>query len=192
MRKLFLSLALFAATIAATAQETTKSYEIKSGIVRINTSVMGQTVESTTYFDNYGAVSASKSKTAVPGAGEIEVSTITKDGKTYVVIPSMKQVQESPVNLDESINYLQLTDEVMEKFNIKELGTETVCGKECKKYSEVITQQGQKVNATVWVWKGFPMKSVISAAGIEITTEVVEFTENAFILPQTFEIPSFD
>lgn len=192
MKRIVLSLTLLAVTIVAMAQEAPKSFEIKSGIAKINTTLMGQVAESTTYFDNYGAISVTKSKTSVPGSGEIEVSTITKDGKNYIVIPAMKQVREAPVNVEEVINYLQLTDEVREKFKIKELGTETVCGKECTKYSEEITQQGQKASATVCVWKGFPMKTIIAFAGLEITTEVVEFTEDAFILPQTFEIPSFE
>ena len=177
-------------TIAAVAQEAQKKYDVKSGIAKVNTTIMGQTVESTIYFDNYGAVEASKTKTSVPGAGDIEITTLSKDGKTYAVIPAMKQIQEQPAQ--ESINYIALTDEIKEKYKINEAGTETVCGKECTKYTEEVSQQGQTANATVWVWKGFPLKSVTAVSGMELVMEVVEFTEDAFILPQTFEIPSFE
>lgn len=188
--KKFISIALLSLmTIAAVAQEAPRKYDIKSGIAKAKTTVMGQAVESTVYFDNYGAIEASKTKTSIPGAGEIEVSTISKDGKNYAVIPALKQVQEQPAQ--ESINYLNLTDEIVSKYKVKEVGKETVCGKECIKYTEEISQQGQTVAATAWVWKGFPMKTSMAIAGMEIVMEVVEFTEDAFILPQTFEIPEY-
>lgn len=174
---------------AAVAQEAPKKYGIKSGIAKTVTEVMGQKVEATSYFDNYGAVTVSKTKTAVPGAGEMEIATIAKDGKTYMVNYTAKQVQEMPAQ--EEINYMNLTDEVIAKYKIKELGTEKVGDRECIKYTEEISQMGQKAVSTVWVWKGFPMKSIIEVAGMQIVAEVTEFTEDAFILPQTFEIPTF-
>ena len=189
MKKLVSVVLLLSMAVVAMAQEAPKKYDIKSGIVKINTTVMGQTVESTQYFDNYGAVEAAKTKTSVPGAGDIEITTVSKDEKTFAVIPAMKQVQEQPAQ--ESINYLALTDDIIAKYKIKEVGTDTVCGKECIKYTTEISQQGQTATATVSVWKGFPMKSVTSVAGMELVTEVTEFTEDAFILPQTFEIPEF-
>ena len=189
MKKLVSVALLLTMAVAALAQEAPKKYDIKSGIVKVNMTIMGQTVESTQYFDNYGALEAAKTKTAFPGAGEIEITTISKDGKTYAVIPAMKQVKEQPVQ--EAINYLALTDDVIAKYKIKEVGTDTVCGKKCTKYTTEISQQGQNAVVTVSVWKGFPMKSVTSVAGMEIISEVTEFTEDAFILPQTFDIPKF-
>lgn len=179
---------MLALTVGAMAQEA-KKYDIKSGIVKSVTAVMGQNTEAVQYFDNYGAIETSKTKMNVPGAGEIEVATISKDGKTYVVNYTNKQVQEVPAQ--ESINYLALSDEIIAQYKIKEIGKETVAGKECIKYSEEISQMGQTFAATVWVWKGLPMKSVIAAGGMEIVTEVTEITENAYILPQTFEVPAF-
>lgn len=190
MKRIISAVLLLSMAVSAMAQEAPKKYDIKSGIAKINTTIMGQAVESTQYFDNYGVIEASKTKTTVPGAGDIEITTVSKDGKTYAVIPSMKQVQEQTVQ--ESINYLALTDDIVSKYKIQEAGKETICGKECTKYTEEISQQGQKANATVWVYKGFPMKSVTAVAGIELVMEVVEFTEDAFILPNTFEIPSFE
>jgi len=188
--KRFIAIALLLCfAVAAMAQGAAKRYEIKSGIVKSKMSVMGQSMETTIYFDDYGALEASKVKTAMPGGGEIEVTTITRDGKTYIVIPSMKQVQEQASA--ESINYLALTDDVIAKYKIEDAGTETVLGKECKKYKESVTEQGQSATATVSVWKGFPMKSVTSVAGMEIVTEVIEFTEDAFVLASMFEVPTY-
>lgn len=188
MKKIFSVLALLALTVAVLAQEPVKKFEIKSGIVKNVTEVMGQKMESTLYFDNYGAQQATTMKVATP-AGQVEITTIVKDGKTYVVNTTSKQVQEIPTQ--EEVNYLNLTDEIKAKFKVNEAGTETLDGKVCTKYTEVIEQNGQKVDATVWVWKGFPIKTELSVSGMKATTNAVEFNENAVVLPIVFEIPKF-
>lgn len=189
MKRVLTVLLLLVMAVAAMGQEPVRKYEVKSGIFKTKMTVMGQSVETTTYFDEYGALEATKAKTAVPGAGEIELTTISRDGKNYVVIPSMKQVQEQPV--PESINYTALTDDVISKYKIEKVGTETVCGKECIKYTESVTEQGQSATVTVCVYKGIPMKSVTSVAGMEITSEVIELTEDAFVIAQLFEVPEY-
>lgn len=189
MKRAFAIMLLLCVTVAAMGQEAVKKYEMKSGIAKMKMSVMGQAIESTVYFDDYGALEATKSKISMPGAGDIETMTITKDGKAYVVIPSMKQVQEQP--LPESINYLALTDEVVAKNKIEKVGTDTVCGKECVKYTASVTEQGQSATSTVSVYKGFPMKSVTAVSGMEIVTEVTEFTEDAFVIASMFEVPKY-
>ena len=189
--KRFIAIALLMCfALAATGQEAVKKYDIKSGIAKMTVSLMGQTVESTTYFDDYGALQASKSKVSVPGTGEIETMTISRDGKTYTVIPAMKQIQEQPAQ--ESINFLALTDEMIAQNKIEKVGTDTVCGKECVKYTAAVTEQGQSATSTLSIYKGFPMKTVTSVAGIEIVTEVIEFTEDAFVVASMFEVPKFD
>lgn len=188
MKKALTLALMFALTVGAMAQEV-KKYDIKSGIVKSVTTMMGQKTEAVQYFDNFGATETSKTKMNIPGAGEVEIATISKDGKNYVVNYTSKQVQEVPAQA--SINYLALDDETIAQYKIKEIGKETVAEKECIKYSEQISQMGQTFDATVCVWKGVPMKSVIKAGGMEIVTEVTEITENAFILPQTFEVPTF-
>ena len=187
--KRFATLAALFLCVLSLAQEAPKRYEIKSGIAKSVTDMMGQKIEATAYFDNYGALETSKTKMSVPGVGEMEIATITKDGKTFVVNYSQKNVQETPAQ--ESINYLALTDEVIGQYKIKEIGKETLGDKECTKYSQEVSQMGQKAAITTWVWKGFVLKSVTAVAGVEIVSEVVEFTPDAYILPQTFEVPTF-
>lgn len=189
MKRLFAIALLLCVAVAATGQEAVKKYEMKSGIAKMKMSLMGQAVESTVYFDDYGALEATKSKISMPGMGDIETTTISKGGKTYVVIPSMKQVQEQPVQ--EGINYIALTDEVIAKNKIEKVGTDIVCGKECIKYTAEVTEQGQKATSIVSVYKGFPLKSVTSVSGIEIVTEVIEFTEDAFVIDLLFEVPVY-
>ena len=118
----------------------------------------------------------------------MEVMTIARDGKTYVVIPSAKQVREIPAQ--ESVNYLNLTDDVVEKYKIKEIGKDVVAGKDCIKFSMEVSQMGQTAKLTVSVWEGFAMKTISSAMGVVITAVVTEFKEGD-VDPSLFEIPAF-
>ena len=96
---------------------------------------MGQKIESKGYFDDYGNLQSSKANTF-----GMEISTILRDGKTYMVNHSAKQVQEVPAQ--ESINYLDLTDEIIAQYKIQEVGKETVAGKDCVKYTMEVSQMG--------------------------------------------------
>lgn len=189
MKKITSIAILLFMAVAAVAQETSHKYEIKSGIVTTVTKVMGQESETVSYFEDYGAMEVAKSKVTVPGQGEIEIASILKDGKMYMVNYTAKQVQEMPV--PESINYLAITDEQKAAYKIEEAGTEMLGDKECKKYTEEISQMGQTAIVTVWVWKGYALKTVTTISGMQIVAEVTQFMEDAFIIPQTFDIPKF-
>jgi len=189
MKKIATIVVLLSIAMAAMAQEAPKKYELKSGFVKVVTQVMDQKTETTSFFDDYGAKEITKSKVSVPGGDEMEIATIQKDDKMYVVNYTAKQVQEVPVQ--ESINYLDLTEEIVEKYKIKEEGKEELGDRECTKYSLEIVQMGQKAQLTVWVWKGYTIKSVTKINKVEITAEVVELVEDCTVLPMTFDVPEF-
>lgn len=189
MKRIFALAFTLVLTTALLAQEAPGKFEIKSGSVTTVTTITGKKTESVTYFDDYGNLQVGKSKTNVPGAGEIEVITVVRDGKQYISIPSMNQVQELPVSGQDAVNYLDLTDEVKAKYNIQELGKEKIGDKDCTKYSLSIEQMGMKASATTWIWKGFPIKSVMTVMGIEMKNEIVAIDENAPVDPSMFVIP---
>ena len=172
---------LVAAT--AMAQDGAKVYGIKSGTIKTEMDMMGQTITNTTYFDDYGA----KQATSMSMMG-MEMTQISKDGKMYMINKGEKSVQEMPGR--ESINYLNLTDEVIAKNKIKEIGKETVAGKECTIYTAEISQMGQTAKATVSVWNGLVMKSSIDMGGFAMTQKVVEVNEGP-VDAALFEIPKF-
>ena len=180
MKKIFAFCAVL--LVAATAFGQNR-YGIKSGSYKTEMDMMGQTITNTTYFDDFGA----KEVTSMNMMG-MEMTTLMKDGKTYMINKGEKSVQEMPAR--ESINYLNLTDEVIAKNKIKELGKETVSGKECTIYSAEISQMGQTAKATVSVWNGIAMKSTIDAGGFGITQKVVEVKEGP-VDAAMFEIPKF-
>ncbi len=185
MKRLFtFCMALTAAVTMLWAQDGPKKYGIKSGTVKAETEMMGQKMVVTSSFDQYGALEASKTT-----MGGMEIITLVRDGKTYAVIPSMKRTQEVPTQ--ESVNYLNLTDEIVEKYKVKEIGKETILDKECVTYSLEITQMGQTAKMTVSVWEGYPMKAITEAMGSTATVTVIEFTEEP-VDASLFELPSFE
>ena len=184
MKRLFtLLIALTAMSVTLEAQEAPKKYGIKSGNAKTETEMMGQKMISMSWFDDYGALEASKTE-----MNGMEITTLFRDGKTYAIIPSMKRMQEMPTQ--ESINYLNLTDEVVEKNKIKEVGKETILGKECTTYSLEVSQMGQTAKMTVSVWEGYPMKAITDAMGSTVTVKVLEFTEGP-VDPSLFELPNY-
>ena len=180
MKKIFTLCAVLLVAATAFAQNR---YGIKSGSYKTEMDMMGQVITNTTYFDDYGA----KEVTSMSMMG-MEMTQIRKDGKMYLVNKGEKSVQEMPVQ--ESINYLDLTDEAIAKYKVKETGKETVSGKECTIYTAEISQMGQTAKATVSVWNGFAMKSTIDMGGFAMTQKIVEVNEGP-VDAALFEVPKF-
>lgn len=170
--------------VAATTFAQAPRYGIKSGSYKTEMDMMGQVITNTTYFDDFGA----KEATSMSMMG-MEMTQISKDGKMYVVNKGEKSVQEMPQQ-QQTINYLNLTDEVIAKNKIKETGKETVSGKECTVYTLEMNQMGQTAKATVCVWNGFTMKTTIDAGGFTISTKVTEVNEGP-VDAALFEVPKF-
>ena len=183
MKKIFTICAVLLVAVTAMAQDGAKRYGIKSGSYKTEMDMMGQVITNTTYFDDYGA----KEVTSMSMMG-MEMTQLSKDGKMYIINKGEKSVQEMPNR--ESINYLNLTDEVIAKNKIKEVGKETVSGKECTNYSIEMNQMGQTAKATVSVWNGFVMKTNIDAGGFAISQKVTEVTEGP-VDAALFEVPKF-
>ena len=183
MKRIFTLCAVLLVAVTAMAQDGARRYGIKSGSYKTEMDMMGQTITNTTYFDDYGA----KEATAMNMMG-MEMTQLSKDGKMYFVNKAEKSVQEMPAQ--QSINYLNLTDDVVAKNKVKEIGTETVSGKDCTVYTAEISQMGQTAKATVSVWNGFAMKTSIDAGGFAITTKIVEINEGP-VDAALFEVPEF-
>ena len=184
MKRLFVFIAtLLMAAVMMTAQDGTRKYGIKSGTVKAVMDMMGQKVETTSWFDDYGALEASVTK-----MGGMEITTISKGGKSWMVNPSVKMVQEVPVQ--ESVNYLDLTDEAVQKYKVKEMGKETLLNRECTTYSLEVSQMGQTAKLRVSVWEGYPLKAVTEAMGSTVTVTVTKFVEGP-VESEVFEIPEY-
>lgn len=186
-KTVILGMLLFAGT-ALSAQNETK-YGIKSAVIKKETTVMGQKMESTLYFDDYGKKEATELNIKM---GNTEKRTLTiAEGKTNVSIDlDGKQGFRMPVP-DEPRNYRNLTQEEKEKYDIKEAGEEEIVGKPCHKYTMKITQGDTKFQVTIWIWEGITLKSVASpeSGQFTITDEAKEIQENVTIPAEKFMIP---
>lgn len=181
---LFTFLMLFM-TLSVSAQNI-KRFGIKSGIVKITTSTMGIKNHSTLYFDNYGAQQMSETSVNL-GVVKRTMREYTLDDAKISWNVKQNKAERTPIT-GPVLNYSDLTDEVKEHYKVKELGTETVLGRECTKYSVEMEENGVQIENTIWVWQGIPMKSE-HVAGVKISMEVTELQENAKIPDGIFDIP---
>ena len=184
MKKILIIAALCLMCMSAKAQ--VNMYEVKSGIVTMEMDMMGRKVVQEIYFDDYGAKQATimefqgKKMRAIDVKGENVM--IDDENKTATKMPAMGMTNEK-------INFLDKSEKNIRKNKIKELGTETVAGKECTKYSVAVFVMGQVLKQTVWVYKGITLKSSISTDFGEMVQEATSIVEDVEIPAETFEMP---
>lgn len=188
MKKTLTFIAVLLVAVTALAQEAPKRFGIKSGEFKTQTDMMGQLIEATTYFDDYGAKQYSRTKMSMMGM-EIDMASLQRDGKSYAINYDEKTVQEAPFQ-QESVNYLDLNEKTVAKYKVKEVGKEVVAGKECTVYTLEISQMGQTAKAKASVWNGIPLKTVTETMGMSLTATVVDIKEGP-VDASLFELPKF-
>ena len=191
MKRFFIVCAALLVTVAALAQEAPKKFGIKSGEFTTETDLMGQTMSATTYFDDFGNKQYSRTKMNMMGM-DIDMATLQRDGKTYMINYGDKTVQEGGMQGmgRQEVNFLNLTEEEIAKNKIKEAGEEEVSGKPCKVYTMEISQMGQTAEVKVYVWEGITMKTVTSVMGMDIVAKVVSVKEGD-VDATLFDVPKF-
>ncbi len=178
-------------SLGAYAQEDApaKKYGFKSAIAKINTELLGRTIESTAYVDNYGALTSQVVEMNIPLKGDVKSATIERDGKSYTVNYTSKKIEVA--DAIEQPNFLNPTDADKEKYNMKELTEDSVLGKKCVVYALDTDYNGTPATMTVWIYKGYPMKSETDTGIFKVTTEVTSFEENVDIPSEVLEIPDY-
>ena len=176
-------------SMAAQDNGNAKKYGFKSAIAKINTQMLGRTIESTAYVDNYGAQTSQVVEMNIPLKGDVKSATIVRDGKSYTVNYTSKKIEVT--DAIEQPNLLNPTDADKEKYKIKELAEDTVLGKTCVVYSLESDYNGTPSTMTVWSYKGYPMKTEIDTGVLKVSTEVTAFEENADIPQDVLEIPDY-
>ncbi len=176
-------------SMAAQDNGNAKKYGFKSAIAKINTQMLGRTIESTAYVDNYGAQTSQVVEMNIPLKGDVKSATIVRDGKSYTVNYTSQKIEVT--DAIEQPNLLNPTDADKEKYKIKELAEDTVLGKTCVVYSLESDYNGTPSTMTVWSYKGYPMKTEIDTGILKVSTEVTAFEENADIPQDVLEIPDY-
>ena len=190
--KALLTSIMMLAAVTLFAQEENapvKKYGFKSAIAKINTQMLGRTIESTAYVDNYGAQTSQVVEMNIPLKGDVKSATIVRDGKSYTVNYTSKKIEVT--DAVEQPNLLNPTDADKEKYKIKELAEDTVLGKTCVVYSLESDYNGTPATMTIWSYKGYPMKTEIDTGILKVSTEVTAFEENADIPQDVLEIPDY-
>ena len=156
--------------------------------------MMGQTVVQEICFDDYGA-----KKATISNFGGNKMRMLVIDGSNVMVNDAEKTAIRMPMmGQGETVNFLNLDEKTVKKYKVKELGTETVAGKECKKYSITVFMMGQPQKQTVWVYKGITLKSSASSdfgEMVQVATKVqenVEMPASTFTLPEGVEVQEMD
>ena len=183
-------LAVLAAAFCVGANAQEKLYSVKSGVVTMEMNMMGQDIVQEVYFDDYGAKQATVSE-----FGGNKMRQVVVDGDNLMVNDATKTASKMPMmSQREVVNYTNLDEATVKKFKVKELGKETIAGKECTKYSVTVFMMGQPQKQTVWVYKGITLKSSSSSdfgEMVQTATKIqedVEIPASMFTLPEGVEI----
>ena len=177
-------------------------YGVKSGIIKFEATVQGGQAIVTQHFDEYGkkiesltVLEQKMAESTIPSL-QFDNNTVRTEiksmqfGDTIYIINLAQKIGQKTVSSELIVNWLNLSNEAIEKYNLKELGEETVAGKPCKKYSSEVSQMGQTVYSEIWVWKGIELKTIAKLGDIEITNKTaIEVQENVEIDPKVFEVP---
>ncbi len=179
-------IAVLAAAFCVGAHAQEKLYTVKSGIVTMEMNMMGQNIVQEVYFDDYGVKQATVSE-----FGGNKTRNLVIDGETVMVNDAEKTATKMPMmGQREVVNFSNLDEKTVKKFKVKELGTETVAGKECKKYEVTLFMMGQPQKQTVWVYKGVTLKSSSKSDFGDMTQTATKFQENVEIAPSMFTLPA--
>ena len=197
MKRTVLLMMMVVAVLTTSAQE--KRYGIESAILKKNSVIkmpgMEQTLSSTQYIADYGNKESAETVMSMQGQ-TFNIFTMLKDGYVYSANLTFKQgtkINMAAVMDDyTTVNYLNLTDDVKEKYQIVEKGNEQFLGKDCKSYEMTVTAQGQTVKVSVLVWQGLALKSSTKTTTIlenSMTEETIEILEGVEIAKEKFELP---
>ncbi|MEI6766098.1 MAG: hypothetical protein WCM76_10675 [Bacteroidota bacterium] len=175
--------------IAKNNSEVKGRYGLKSAIIFMKSKTMGMEQDLVMYFDDYGAKQMTEITVEVMG---MKSQTIALQDGDYMYTIDMKTKTGTKTKLEKSgpdnVNFQQLTDEVIKKFNIKKAGTGEVAGRTCEKFTMEVADS--KMTGTYFIWKGIPLKTEASIGGISVSMEVTRIDENAAIAAEKFKIPA--
>lgn len=164
-------------------------YGIKSGIVQYKTEMMGMEVMQTLTFDDYGKKEATDVEMEMMGV-KIHTVNLTKDGFIYNLDMVKKTGTKSPeVNIaNASIDFENLSEEMVKEMDLKKLGTEEFLGKTCEKMS--IDNKKMSMKGTFLVYKGIALKSETDMGSMKMNLLAEKFEENPTLPAEKFEVPA--
>lgn len=175
-----------------------KKYEIKAGSYTYSIPLPGLgPVESTTYFDDYGAKECIESKSEIKMFGQVikqHSRSITKDGYSYtldlVSKTGTKMKIDDAITPDMKAGFAAMAVAMKDSIKIKELGTEDFLGKSCRKI-EVSMADGKSAGV-YWLWNNISLKMETKdpSTGRGFTMAATKVEELSSVPSEMFAIPS--
>jgi hypothetical protein len=182
-------------TPAQTNVEPAKRYQMKSGIItyKMENNMLGGKMTQILYFDDYGTKEARETITEMTMMGQTiktHKMNIAKEGYVYDLDLDKKTGTKIKRDLPKSSEYdiSKFSQEMLDQYNVKKLGSEEVAGKSCEKISMEYNKMNMK--GIVWNWQGITLKSDIDMGKINVKTTATKVEENASVPASIFEIPS--
>jgi hypothetical protein len=170
------------------ASSTGKKYSMEKGMVKYTMEVMGMKTSSILWFDAFGQKECMETSAEMMGMKSTS-RQFKKDGFAYNINMDAKTGTKIKINTDQfdptDMKFDDLTDEIKTKYNLKEEGSESFMGKDCKIWS--IDYQGSK--GKFWVWNNIALKTEMSSGGLKIEMKAIEFSENPTLPAGIFDVP---
>jgi len=154
-------------------------YGIKSGFIKY-TAPMG--TEQELYFDDYGAREVFISSIDL-GVAKSKTIEIRKDGFSYSYKDGEKEGTKRAWYTSD-MDYSKADPKTLERYKVKDLGTETIDGKECKKFSA----EFGKTPILTWSWNNIMVKSITQMGGNDFVIEATKIQDTS-VDPKMFELP---
>lgn len=155
-------------------------YGVKSGVI-FYTAPMGMKQE--LYFDDYGAKEVFTTSIDL-GIAKSKTIEIRKDGFTYSYKDGDKEGTKKAWYTND-FDYSKGDPKLMERYKVKDLGTEIIDGKECKKYSAEFG--GSPIQT--WVWNNVMIKTITQMGGKDFVIEAVKIQDGA-VDSKIFDLPA--
>ena len=156
-------------------------YGVKSGVIFYD-APMGTKQE--LYFDDYGAKEVSITSIDL-GIAKTKSIEIRKDGFSYTYEEGKTEGTKKAWYVPASTDYSKADPKTLERYKVKDLGTETVAGKDCKKFS---AEFGSSPIVS-WTWNNILIKSVTKMGGADFVIEATKIQDGS-VDSKIFELPA--
>ncbi len=156
-------------------------YGVKSGVIFYNAPM---DTKQELYFDDYGAKEVSITSIDL-GIAKSKTIEIRKDGFSYTYEEGKTEGTKKAWYAAASTDYSKADPKTIERYKIKDLGTETIAGKECKKFSAAFGN----TPIVSWTWNNILIKSVTKMGGADFVIEATKIQDGA-VDSKIFELPA--
>lgn len=163
-------------------------YNIKSGIITYNATIMLMDQQIIMYFDDWGRKERREINISIMGK---KLNNVTLSDTTFVYTYNPEKNEGTRMPLDtenpDNINFTNLNDDKIRKFNIVKEGKETILDRNCIVYSMDYKKAG--ISGKYTIWNGINLKTEASAQGMSVKIEAIKIEENVSIPVEKFIPP---